>query len=84
MRCVNCQNEVNPGGMVCPYCHGNPIAVGSGPYYPKIEPCKNLEEKIGVFTLLASIPATAICPPVGIAMFIGSVVWAMLPERKEP
>jgi DNA-directed RNA polymerase subunit RPC12/RpoP len=32
MKCVNCQNEINPGGLVCPYCHFNPILFGVGPY----------------------------------------------------
>ena len=36
MRCVNCQNDVNLGGLVCPYCHGNPVIFGSGPYFPDL------------------------------------------------
>jgi hypothetical protein len=32
MQCVNCKNEINVGGMVCPFCHCNPIVFGSEPY----------------------------------------------------
>lgn len=34
MRCVNCGTEVVDGlVLVCPGCHGNPISIGSSPYY---------------------------------------------------
>jgi Double zinc ribbon len=32
MQCVNCKNEIKSGGLVCPYCHTNPIIFGSTPY----------------------------------------------------
>ena len=35
MRCVNCQNEVNVGVLVCPYCHTTPFVFGSQPYEVK-------------------------------------------------
>lgn len=36
-KCINCKNEINPGGIVCPYCHGNPMLFGDGPYIPPTE-----------------------------------------------
>jgi DNA-directed RNA polymerase subunit RPC12/RpoP len=32
MKCVNCQADINPGGIVCPYCHFHPFLLGVGPY----------------------------------------------------
>lgn len=32
MQCINCKNEINLGGMVCPYCHTIPFSFGSQPY----------------------------------------------------
>ncbi len=32
MQCVNCKNHIEPGGVVCPYCHFNPVLLGVGPY----------------------------------------------------
>jgi hypothetical protein len=32
MRCINCQNDINPGALVCPYCHTTPFVFGSQPY----------------------------------------------------
>ena len=32
MQCVNCRNEINLGGLICPYCHTDPIIFGSQPY----------------------------------------------------
>lgn len=32
MRCVNCQQEINVGGFVCPFCHFHPGRIGEGPY----------------------------------------------------
>jgi hypothetical protein len=30
--CVNCRQEINALGMVCPFCHTNPYWYGSQPY----------------------------------------------------
>ena len=32
MQCVNCKNEINVGGNICPYCHTQPFVYGSAPY----------------------------------------------------
>lgn len=32
MKCANCQSEINSGALVCPFCHTDPIFVGSQPY----------------------------------------------------
>jgi hypothetical protein len=71
MRCVNCQNEVNPGGMVCPYCHGHPAIFGSGPYYPEIQPgpgdCAVTAGILGVICL-------PVFPVVGVALLGGALI----------
>jgi hypothetical protein len=32
MKCVNCQADINSGGLVCPYCHFHPFIIGYGPF----------------------------------------------------
>jgi len=30
--CINCRQEIDARGMVCPFCHTNPYLFGSQPY----------------------------------------------------
>lgn len=69
MRCINCQNEINIGALVCPYCHTNPIIFGSQPYdgIKGIgEPCQHDPEMtLGVLGLIAM----PVLPPVGFILW---------------
>ena len=82
MRCVNCQNEINVGGMVCPYCHGNPILFGTGPHFPEIQKggASDTALSIGVLGGIAGIATCLSCPPLGITILgvaAVSTVWGL-------
>jgi hypothetical protein len=77
MRCVNCQHEVNPGGMVCPYCHGNPILFGTGPPYPHLGPTSPLLTVGLIGTILLPV-----FPVVGGVLLGGSVLYGLWKKVK--
>jgi hypothetical protein len=71
VQCVNCKNEINVGGMVCPYCHGDPLIFGSGPHFPNsppIDPATDAALNIGVLGGLAGAAVCFACPPIGLAI----------------
>jgi hypothetical protein len=80
MRCVNCQNEVQVGAIVCPYCHFSPFLYGVGPYdggpngrpHPANQPADPISTGIALGLLGAA--TTLFIPPVGIGLLCVSGV----------
>jgi len=74
MRCVNCNNEVNIGAFVCPYCHYSPFGLGVGPFdggpnsqpHPATVPGDAFDNAI-FFGVLGAATVFVI-PPVGIGL----------------
>ena len=66
MQCVNCKNEINIGGIVCPYCHTNPHSFDSKPY----SNCGNDGPPADALDGLAAIGAVTLCfnPVVGLGI----------------
>jgi hypothetical protein len=75
MQCINCASEINPGGMVCPFCHGNPIIFGSGPYYPSISPPDDVDHATSAGLIGAIL--LPVFPPVGGALLAGGILYGI-------
>ena len=51
-RCVHCQQEINAGATICPFCHFSPLFPGRGPFDGNTVPFNGLDDGPGLFTAL--------------------------------
>ncbi len=76
MLCVNCKNEVNVGGNICPYCHTQPFVYGSAPYSSGTDSNEqpNDPRSALAFWTFAGVLAFFVFPPLAVVPFVIGLV----------